>query len=102
MSAKRELWSGRVGFILANIAAAVGLGSIWKFPYEVGANGGSAFVLFYLIGLALIVLPLMLAEFVLGRRGRSDAIRSIRRSPKPPMHRRDGAWSAASASPPGS
>jgi NSS family neurotransmitter:Na+ symporter len=77
MSAKRELWSGRVGFILANIAAAVGLGSIWKFPYEVGASGGSAFVLFYLIGLALIVLPLMLAELVLGRRGRSDAIRSI-------------------------
>jgi len=77
MSATRELWSGRVGFILANIAAAVGLGSIWKFPYEVGANGGSAFVLFYLIGLALIVLPLMLAELVLGRRGRSDAIRSL-------------------------
>ena len=75
--AKRELWSGRIGFILANIAAAVGLGSIWKFPYEVGANGGGAFVLFYLVGLALIVLPLMLAELALGRRGRSDAIRSI-------------------------
>ena len=75
--AKRELWSGRIGFILANIAAAVGLGSIWKFPYEVGTNGGGAFVLFYLVGLALIVLPLMLAELALGRRGRSDAIRSI-------------------------
>ena len=68
---------GRIGFILANIASAVGLGSIWKFPYEVGANGGSAFVLFYLLGIALIVLPLMLAELALGRRGRSDAIRSI-------------------------
>ncbi len=77
MRAKRELWSGRLGFILANIASAVGLGSIWKFPYEVGANGGSAFVLFYLVGIALIVLPLMLAELALGRRGRSDAIRSI-------------------------
>ena len=75
--AKRELWSGRIGFILANIAAAVGLGSIWKFPYEVGTNGGGAFVLFYLVSLALIVLPLMLAELALGRRGRSDAIRSI-------------------------
>ena len=75
--AKRELWSGHIGFILANIAAAVGLGSIWKFPYEVGTNGGGAFVLFYLVGLALIVLPLMLAELALGRRGRSDAIRSI-------------------------
>ena len=77
MPAKRELWSGRIGFILANTASAVGLGSIWKFPYEVGANGGSAFVLFYLLGIALIVLPLMLAELALGRRGRSDAIRSI-------------------------
>ena len=77
MRAKRELWSGRIGFILANTASAVGLGSIWKFPYEVGANGGSAFVLFYLLGIALIVLPLMLAELALGRRGRSDAIRSI-------------------------
>jgi sodium:neurotransmitter symporter family protein len=63
---KRELWSGRAGFILANIASAVGLGSIWKFPYEVGANGGGAFVLLYLIGLTLIVLPLMLAELALG------------------------------------
>ena len=41
MRAKRELWSGRIGFILANTASAVGLGSIWKFPYEVGANGGA-------------------------------------------------------------
>jgi len=51
MSEKRETWSGRVGFILATVGSAVGLGSIWKFPYEVGANGGSAFVLFYLAGL---------------------------------------------------
>ena len=43
MRAKRELWSGRIGFILANTAAGVGLGSIWKFPYEVGANGGSLY-----------------------------------------------------------
>jgi NSS family neurotransmitter:Na+ symporter len=74
---RREHWSGRAGFVLANIASAVGLGSIWKFPYEVGANGGSAFVLFYVLGLMLVVLPLMLAELALGRRGRSDAIRSI-------------------------
>lgn len=76
--AAREQWSGRLGFILATIGSAVGLGSIWKFPYEVGTNGGSAFVLFYLLGLALIVAPLMLAEFVIGRRGKSDAWTSIR------------------------
>jgi NSS family neurotransmitter:Na+ symporter len=75
--APRDVWSGRLGFILANIGAAVGLGSIWKFPYEVGVNGGSTFVLFYLLGLALIVVPLMLAEFAIGRRGGADAAGSL-------------------------
>ena len=74
---KREYWSGRTGFILATIGSAVGLGSIWKFPYEVGSNGGSAFVFFYLVGLTLIVLPLMLVEFAVGRRGKSDASQSV-------------------------
>jgi NSS family neurotransmitter:Na+ symporter len=74
---KHEFWSSRVGFILATIGSAIGLGSIWKFPYEVGTNGGGTFVLFYLLGLALIVFPLMLVEFAVGRRGRADAVRSI-------------------------
>ena len=77
MTKQSDLWSGRVGFILAAIGSAVGLGSIWKFPYEVGANGGSAFVFFYLAGLLLIVIPLMFAEFAIGRRGRGDAAASI-------------------------
>ena len=74
---RREYWSGRTGFVLATIGAAIGLGSIWKFPYEVGSNGGGAFVLFYLLGLALIVLPLMFVEFAIGRRGKSDASGSV-------------------------
>lgn len=74
----REAWSGRVGFVLATIGSAVGIGSIWKFPYEVGANGGGAFVLFYLAGLITIVVPLMFAEFAIGRRGRGDPATSIR------------------------
>jgi NSS family neurotransmitter:Na+ symporter len=77
MTAGRDAWSGRIGFILATVGSAVGIGSIWKFPYEVGANGGSAFILFYLLGLALIVVPLMFAEFAIGRRGRADAPASI-------------------------
>src|ERR1700675_4579297 len=77
MAAKPELWSGRLSFVLANVASAVGLGSIWKFPYEVGTNGGGAFVFFYLLGLILIVFPLMLVEFVIGRRGRADAAQAI-------------------------
>ena len=70
-------WGSRSGFILATIGSAIGVGSIWKFPYEVGANGGGAFVLVYLLGLALVVVPLMLAEFVIGNRGRGDAATSI-------------------------
>jgi len=77
MTVQPEKWSGRIGFILATVGSAVGIGSIWKFPYEVGAHGGSAFVLFYLAGLVLVVVPLMLAEFAIGRRGRADASRSI-------------------------
>ena len=57
MAVPRETWSGRTGFVLAAVGSAVGLGSIWKFPYEVGANGGSAFVLFYVAGLVLVVVP---------------------------------------------
>jgi NSS family neurotransmitter:Na+ symporter len=77
MRKSQDFWSNPTGFTLATIGAAVGLGSIWKFPYEVGANGGGAFVLFYLLGLALIVFPLMLVEFAIGRRGRSDAADAI-------------------------
>ena len=77
MRKAQDLWSGPTGFILATIGAAVGLGSIWKFPYEVGANGGGAFILFYLLGLVLIVFPLMLVEYAIGRRGRSDAAHAI-------------------------
>ena len=77
MSDRGETWSGRLGFILATIGSAVGIGSIWKFPYEVGSNGGSAFVLFYFAGLAFIVVPLMFAEFAIGRRGRGDPVTSI-------------------------
>lgn len=73
----RERWTGRAGLTLATVGSAVGLGSIWKFPYEVGANGGSGFIFFYLAGLVLIVVPLMLAEFALGRRGGGDPASSI-------------------------
>lgn len=79
LAGKAEHWSGRLSFVLAAMGSAVGLGSIWKFPYEVGSNGGGIFLLIYLIGLAIIVWPLMLVEFAVGRRGQSDAQDSIAR-----------------------
>ncbi|RUO60296.1 sodium-dependent transporter [Pseudidiomarina insulisalsae] len=63
-------WSSRMAFILASTAAAVGLGNIWKFPYITGENGGGAFVLVYLLCIAIIGVPIMMAEIVIGRRGR--------------------------------
>jgi SNF family Na+-dependent transporter len=77
MPDQSEYWSSRAGFIFAAMRSAIGLGRIWKFPYEVGTNGGGGFVFFYLLGLLLIVFPLMLVEFAIGRRGRSNAVTSI-------------------------
>ena len=75
--AAHDSWSGRTGFLLATIGSAVGIGSIWKFPYELGANGGAGFLLFYLLGLVGAVVPLMFAEFAIGRRGRGDPVTSL-------------------------
>jgi len=74
---QKQAWSGRFAFLMATIGSAVGLGSIWKFPYMTGANGGSAFLFAYLAGLVVLIFPLMIAEFVIGRRGRGSAVGSI-------------------------
>jgi neurotransmitter:Na+ symporter, NSS family len=62
-------WSSRAMFILAAAGSAVGLGNIWKFPYIVGEHGGGAFVLVYLACLALLGLPILIAEIAIGRSG---------------------------------
>ena len=71
-------WSGRLAFILAATGSAVGLGNIWKFPYIAGENGGGAFVLVYLACIAVIGIPIMMAEVLLGRRGRQSPINTMR------------------------
>ena len=63
-------WTGKWTFILAAAGSAVGLGNIWKFPYMAGEYGGGAFVLVYLVCILLIGVPIMIAEILLGRRGR--------------------------------
>ena len=72
-------WSNRLAFILAATGSAVGLGNIWKFPYIAGENGGGAFVLVYLLCIAVIGVPIMMAELLLGRRGRSSPISTMTR-----------------------
>jgi len=67
-----ENWSSKWAFILASVGSAVGLGNIWKFPYEAGQGGGGAFVLIYLLFVFLIGVPVMIAELLIGRRGQAS------------------------------
>ena len=71
------MWRNRLTFIFAATGSAVGLGNIWKFPYIAGENGGGAFVLVYLVCIAMIGIPIMMAEVMLGRRGRMSPIHSM-------------------------
>lgn len=75
----REQWTSKLGFILAAAGSAIGLGAIWKFPYETGANGGSVFILLFIISTLGIGLPILLAEFVIGRRGQLDAVSGLKK-----------------------
>lgn len=70
-------WSNRTVFILAATGSAVGLGNIWKFPYIAGENGGGTFVLIYLLCIFLIGVPIMMAEIMLGRRGKQSPINTM-------------------------
>lgn len=75
---QREQWTSKIGFVLAAAGSAIGLGAIWKFPYMAGTNGGSVFVLLFIICTMAIGLPILLAEFVVGRRGQHDAVTSLK------------------------
>jgi len=70
-------WSSRAAFIMAAIGSSVGLGNLWRFPYVAGENGGGAFVLFYVICVALIGVPVLVAELFIGRRGGMSAVGSV-------------------------
>src|SRR5210317_2480712 len=73
-----EQWSSRWGFLLAAIGFSVGLGNIWRFPYVAGENGGSAFIIIYLVCAFAIGWPLLVSELAIGRLGRSDPPGSYR------------------------
>ena len=70
-------WSGHLAFFLAATGSAVGLGNIWKFPYITGQNGGGAFVLTYLVFIAIIGVPIMMSEIMIGRSGRQSPYNSL-------------------------
>ncbi len=77
MSQRRESWKTRAGFILAAAGSAVGLGNMWRFAYLSASHGGSVFILFYLIVMFLVGIPVMLAEFTIGRGGHASPIAAV-------------------------
>ncbi|MFC4025710.1 sodium-dependent transporter [Oceanobacillus longus] len=85
MDKKKDQWSTKLGFILSSAGAAIGLGAIWKFPYMTGMNGGGAFFLLFIAFTILIGLPLLIAEFIIGRGTQKEAVSAYQSlSPKSP------------------
>ncbi|MCZ6710038.1 MAG: sodium-dependent transporter [Gammaproteobacteria bacterium] len=87
---RHGMWTSRWLFVLAAAGSAVGLGNIWKFPYIAGENGGGAFVLVYLACVAVIGIPIMMAEVLIGREGRQSPINTMRTLIQ--QHHRKPAW----------
>lgn len=74
MQTTREHWGSRLGFILAAAGSAIGLGTLWKFPYVTGENGGGLFVLIYIFCIFFIGVPIFMAELLLGRKAQRAAV----------------------------
>ena len=91
VSAGGDGWSSRTAFVLAAIGSAVGLGNLVRFPAEAGANGGGAFVIFYIFCVLLIGLPILLSETLIGRHGQGSAIESMKKVAQ--ESRASGWWS---------
>ncbi|WP_311379119.1 sodium-dependent transporter [Allobacillus halotolerans] len=76
---KRDEWKSRLGFMLAAMGSAVGLGNIWRFSYVAGENGGATFLLIYIFFILAFGIPLLLTEFSIGKAGKKDAVGSFMR-----------------------
>lgn len=77
MKSQREHWGSRLGFILAAAGSAIGLGSLWRFPYMAGQSGGGIFVLLYLIFTFVIALPVFIAEILIGRKSQKSVVEAL-------------------------
>lgn len=76
---KRGGFSTKIGVLMATVGSAVGLGNIWRFPYETGRNGGAAFLLVYLVCIFIIGFPVVMAEFVIGRRAKANPVGAFKK-----------------------
>lgn len=77
MTQTREHWSSRIGFILAAIGSAVGLGVLWMFPYVVGKNGGGLFLFAYILCIVLIGIPVFIGELIIGRHAQKASVEAF-------------------------
>ena len=82
MKKQRALFATKIGVIAASVGSAIGLGNIWRFPFEAGIHGGGAFLLIYIIVVALIGIPLICSEFVIGRASRTNVLGAFRKLQK--------------------
>ena len=76
VNSTRVSFGSKIGIILATAGSAVGLGNIWRFPTMAGQDGGSAFIILYLVCTLMLGIPGMIAEFIVGRHGASNALRA--------------------------
>lgn len=84
---KRASFGTKFGVFAAAVGSAVGLGNVWRFPYLTGNNGGAAFILVYILCILIIGIPILLSEFIIGRRGQGSVFRSFKKlSPKQPWY----------------
>lgn len=87
MSQSKDNFNSKIGFIFASAGSAIGLGALWEFPYMAGSSGGGAFFFTFLIFTFLVGMPILLAEYFIGRGSQKDAIRAYNHyAPKKPWH----------------
>ena len=72
--AEKAKFATKIGLVAATVGSAIGLGNVWRFPSETQGNGGAAFLIVYLLCVLILGIPVMLAEFAIGRSGQSDAV----------------------------
>ena len=78
-SSSHTTFATRLGAVAAAVGSAVGFGNIWRFPYIAGKDGGAAFLLIYVLSVLLLGVPLLIAEFCIGRSGRHGVVGAFRR-----------------------
>lgn len=94
---KKQQWTSRIGFILSSAGAAIGLGAIWKFPYMTGMNGGGAFFLLFIAFTIIIGLPILIAEFIIGRGAGTEAVRAYKKLAPKGISKYIGHWGVVGA-----